>query len=340
MSNQIVRATPATLKDVFNKRKGSIAAVAAKHLNPDRLLRVMLGCTLRNPTLQQCTPESVINAVMQAAELGLEAGSALGEAYLVPYKNNNKGGIYECQMIPGYRGLIALARRSGEIANLYAVAVHEKDAFTVRRGLNPDIEHETFVGEDAGHLVAVYAVARFKDGAFQFEVMSKAEVDKIRSRSRASNGGPWVTDYEEMAKKTVVKRLAKYLPLSIEFARAVSKDDYAESGQIDDDAIDVEDLSGHGDAPALDTPLQSTAAEIKEKLAPSKKAAKEPDATKEADAYLQTLQLTRDERAHLDSLEVPAESIVAGRDAGIDNSFDLLSFLTTGELPKKEGLGV
>jgi recombination protein RecT len=211
----------ATLRDLLEKSKPKLAEVMPKHMSADRLMRIAIAACSRTPALLQCTPMSVLNAVMQGAQLGLEPGGPLGDAYLVPYKD-------QCQFIPGYRGLISLARRSGQIQSIEAHVVHAKDKFTCRYGLDSKLEHEPDWSEDPGPVVAVYAVAKLKDGGTQCEVMTKTQVDKIRARSKASGSGPWVSDYEEMARKTVVRRLCKYLPLSVELAQALEADSSAE----------------------------------------------------------------------------------------------------------------
>ncbi len=215
----------ATIRDLLERSKDKLAEVTPKHLTPDRLIRVAIAAAGRTPALLKCTPASLLNSVMQAAQVGLEPGSALGEAYLVPYKDT-------CQLIIGYRGLISLARRSGQIVSIEAHVVHEKDQFTCKYGLDSVLVHEPDWSADPGEVVAVYAVAKLKDGGTQLEVMTKAQVDAIRSRSKASGSGPWVSDYPEMARKTVVRRLCKYLPLSIELAEAISIDEASEGAEV------------------------------------------------------------------------------------------------------------
>ncbi len=250
MANAIVpnRDRIATLAQALGGKKDYLAKCLPKHLTAERVIKVALLAASRTPLLLNCTPESFVLAVIQASQLGLEAGSPLGEAYLVPYKD-------QCTLIVGYRGLIALARRSGEIEAIEAHVVHAKDTLKLSYGLDAELVHtpwmptppdnldeltdaEFAAWEKTAHpgpMTAVYAVARLKGGVRQVEVMTRAEVDAIRRRSRASGSGPWVTDYEEMAKKTVVRRLAKYLPMSIEMATALDDADRRERGE----AIDV-----------------------------------------------------------------------------------------------------
>ena len=246
------------LKVALEKSLPNIQAIAARHLTPERLVKVVLGAASRQPLILDCTPVSVVKAVLQAAELGLEPGSSLGEFWLVPYKNG-KTGQREAQGIPGYRGLIALARRTGEIANLYAEAVFKGDTFEVELGLNPSLRHvpdyDSEEREDPKNLSFVYAVARFKDGSFQFTVLSRKQVDALRRRSKASDSGPWVTDFEEMAKKTAIRRLSKYLPMSVEMAKALELQARAEAGAYDEPVVlDGEVLEDQHAAEATEKP--------------------------------------------------------------------------------------
>lgn len=214
------------------KIKAQMALALPKHMTSDRLARIALTEIRKVPALAKCDQTSFLGAIMQCAQLGLEPGGALGHAYLLPFENRKKG-ITEVQFIVGYRGMIDLARRSGQIVSLTARTVHEHDEFSYQYGLNEDLKHVPATG-DRGALLYVYAVAKLKDGGVQFEVMSRSDVDKVRAQSKAGNYGPWQTHYEEMAKKTVIRRLFKYLPVSIELATAVTMDEKAESG-VDQD---------------------------------------------------------------------------------------------------------
>jgi recombination protein RecT len=227
-----------TLRDFLNsdRMRASIKAVLPRHLTAERIIKVALAATMRTPKLLECTRASLIQAIMQAAELGLEPGSALGHAYLVPFnRKTNAGWIVECVMIPGYRGLIALARRSGEIVSIEVHPVYEKDAFKLQFGLNPILEHTPTLTDEPGNLIAVYGVAKLRDGGTQIEVMTRAQILSIRSRSQTGrkNEGPWSTDFDEMARKTVVRRMFKYLPVSIEVANAMEHLDEIEGEVID-----------------------------------------------------------------------------------------------------------
>lgn len=204
--------------------------VLPKHLTAERMLNIGVVAASRNPLLLECDPRTILRCMVQASMLGLEPDTPLGLSYLVPFKNG-KTGQYECQLITGYRGMIELARRSGNIQSLEAHVVYEGDQFAYELGLAPKLSHVPNMVDGTDNIIASYAIAKLVGGGIQFEVMSRKEIDAIRLRSKASKYGPWVTDYSEMARKTVVRRLAKYLPLSIELANALDVDNSAETGQ-------------------------------------------------------------------------------------------------------------
>lgn len=193
----------------------AIRQALPRHLDPDRIGRIALTALRRNAQLAACDPASFLGSVLSAAQLGLEVNTPLGHAYLIPFKG-------ECTLVVGYQGMLELARRSGEIRAIYAHAVREGDSFSWQLGLEPRLEHRPSADPRRHDLeiTHVYAVARLKDGEPIFTVLSRAEVESYRSRSRARSSGPWVTDYEAMALKTAVRRLYRWLPRSAEMARA------------------------------------------------------------------------------------------------------------------------
>jgi len=230
---------------MLEERKSKLAKVLPKHISADRLVRVALLAMARNPDLLLCTQASIAIAVEQAAQYGLEPGGPLGDAYLVPYRNNKlaekakregRGPTHECQLILGYQGMISLARRSGEIAKIESRIVRAVDEFDYQYGDAPYLRHKPAPGDDEerGELVGAYAVATLRDGTKQFEVMTYQQLTKIRDRSRASDNGPWRTDFEEMARKTVVRRLFKYLPKSVDMRTQLDREDNAEAGIFED----------------------------------------------------------------------------------------------------------
>lgn len=242
------------LKNLFEANKSAIMAVLPKHVTADRLMKIALSTTSKDAKLLACAPKSLFRCVVEAASLGLEPGGALGEAYLVPFKG-------DATLVIGYRGLIKLARQSGEIKSIGARVVYADDPeFQVRYGIDEGITHTPLLGADERKdedIIAVYAIAKFVDGDPQFEVMTKGQIDKIRARSASANSGPWVTDYAEMAKKTVIRRLSKVLPLSAEksetFQKAIAHADAVDIGERSP-VIDVPFLGDDDDAGELAAP--------------------------------------------------------------------------------------
>lgn len=200
------------------KIMGQFKNALPKHITPERFMRIAVTTINNNPSLLKCTRVSLLRSLVQSAQLGLEPDGILGRAYLIPYGS-------EVQFQVGYKGLIELAKRSGRVKDIYARIAYKKDTFKVRFGTDEYIEHEPYLDGDPGPIRAVYAVAIFEDGTSTSEVLTLAEVNKVRDSSKASKNGPWVTWYDEMAKKTAIKRLGKRLPLSPEFNRAAEIDE-------------------------------------------------------------------------------------------------------------------
>lgn len=203
-----------------------IADVASSYISKERLLAIALSTVNRNPKLQECSLPSLLSCMMRCSALGLEPSDVdgLGRAYILPF-NSKKNGM-EATFILGYKGLIELARRSGEIKDISARAVYEGDEFEYQYGLDEFLNHRPGMGEKKpDKLQYVYCVVHFKDGGHYFNVMNKDEVEAIRKRSKTPNFGPWVSDYEAMAKKTVIKSAAPYLPLNTTAMTAIASDD-------------------------------------------------------------------------------------------------------------------
>jgi recombination protein RecT len=179
---------------------------------PDLFVRSVMMAMRQTPALVECSPQSIIIAVAQACAMGLPPNTPLGLSYLVPFKG-------QCQLIPGYKGLIRLAIQSGEVTSIRARVIYEGQPYSVKYGTKEDVDHDPINVEFSDDkIVAVYAIAKLPNGEREFEFMYKSEIDKIRARSQAakSDKSPWTTDYAEMTKKTVIKRLCKNLPLSEE----------------------------------------------------------------------------------------------------------------------------
>lgn len=237
-------AKTGTMLDIVRSKsfQAQMALALPKSMTAERLTRIVMTECRKVPALMQCNQESFFGAVLQCAQLGLEPGSALGHCYLLPFGNGkSRDGRPNCQLIIGYRGMIDLARRSGQIVSINSYCVHEADEFEYELGLHPDIHHRPSPLAERGPVTYVYAVAVLKGGGVQFEVMSRAEIEAVRAQSKAGKSGPWVTHWDEMARKTVVRKLFKYLPVSIEAVRAVEIDEKSDRGEAvtEDDFIDT-----------------------------------------------------------------------------------------------------
>lgn len=252
------KEAPRTIEQYLMQNQDIISQALPKHMNAERLTRIALTVIRTNPLLKQCTLPSLAGAIMQAAMLGLEPGM-LGHCYLLPFRNN-KTNEYEVQFIIGYKGMIDLARRSGEIESIIAREVCENDHFRFELGLDETIEHRYDLKAERGKPYAYYAVAKFKDGGHTMMVMSKSDVEKHRQRSKAKNNGPWMTDYDEMAKKTCIRAMFKYLPISVEAASAIANDEGAVKGvnfeaSNKEDGVVIDMTPGHElDEPPVDAP--------------------------------------------------------------------------------------
>lgn len=218
----------ANIEALVMAKREDVVRTLPRGVDPDHFISVALQAVTRQSKLLECSPASIVKALRDAAELGLEPSGLMGQAYLVPYKS-------EARLLPGYRGLIDLAMRSGLVQTIEARVVRERDVFDFEYGTNQHIRHIPYMnlnaerepdyenerGDmvrgkllDAGEYVAAFARAVLTSGVETFDVMSIAEVNAIRARSQSGSSGPWSTDYAEMARKTIAKRLLKYLPLA------------------------------------------------------------------------------------------------------------------------------
>lgn len=196
--------------------KSQIAQALPAVCKPERFMRTLATAIQKTPKLMACSQASLFQAFMTCSELGIEPDGR--RAHLIPYGNT-------CQLIIDYKGLIELIKRNGDVQTIRAEKVCENDKFTWSDG---EISHTIDFKKPRGNAYAFYAEVVYKDGAKQNAVMARDEVDAIRKRSRAANSGPWLLDYEEMAKKTVIRRIAKMLVLSPEMHAALEQSDRAE----------------------------------------------------------------------------------------------------------------
>lgn len=254
-------------------QEAQIAAALPAFMNPTRFLRVAFTECSQNPDLYECSPRSLLGAFIQCAQLGLEPNRTLGHVYLVPFRNRKRGTV-DVTVIVGYRGLLILARRSGDISTIHAHLVHEGDAFSYRYGSDPMIEHvpaaaakviDARSGQPGGAplerpISHVYAVSRMKDGGVQFEVMTLAEVEAHRDRyAHVSPDSAWTTNFPEMALKTVLRRLCRLLPQSPELQRAITLDTQARHAEPQELSALVAGMGDDVDAPERPAPPPSEA---------------------------------------------------------------------------------
>ena len=252
------KAEKKTMQAYIKAMEPAIKKALPSVITPERFTRMVLSALSSTPKLAECSPQSFLAAMMTAAQLGVEPNTALGQAYLLPYRNH---GQMECQFQLGYKGLIDLAYRSGEVSVIQAHTVYENDVFEYELGLDPKLRHVP-AKADRGEAVAYYAMFKTKDGGYGFEVMRVDDVQRHAqrySKSYGSGTSPWRSNFDEMAKKTVLKRALKYAPLKSDFVRGVAQDETikaelsdemyavpdetvfeAEGEEIDSTAVDTE----------------------------------------------------------------------------------------------------
>jgi recombination protein RecT len=208
--------------------EGRIVRTLPKHLPADKFLQTALNEIRRVPQLGECDPKTLIGGIMTAGQLGLEIGGLLGQFYLIPFRNTERG-VTEATAIVGYKGLIALAYRSDRIVGVIARTVFQGDKFHLSFGTSEHLEHEpAFQSRDTLYW---YALCHIKGAQLpMFDVMDRTDVGAIRARSKAKDKGPWVSDFDAMAKKTVLRRLLKTMPISTTLSSAVMLDELADAG--------------------------------------------------------------------------------------------------------------
>lgn len=238
-TGNVAKQSNHTIKDYIKLYEGEIAKALPTVMTPERFTRIALSAVSNTPKLAVCTPQSFLGAMMNAAQLGLEPNTPLGQAYLIPYENRKKG-VTECQFQIGYKGLIDLAYRSGEVSMIDAQVVYENDEFDYELGLNPVLKHKPSMS-NRGKPISYYAIIKLKNGGYSFQVMSYDDVKKHAEKySKSYKSSPWQTNFDEMAKKTVLKKALKYAPLKTDFVRGVSEDETIKT-DISKDMSEVKD---------------------------------------------------------------------------------------------------
>jgi recombination protein RecT len=304
---------------LLTTKRAEIEKMLPKHLNAERLLKVAQIAATTTPALLKCDVPSLIGAIGQCAQMGLEPNTVLGHAYLVPFKVKRKRDlgngrsadewVDSVQVVVGYKGLIDLARRSGQIISLTAHEVCKDDHFELVYGLDEKLNHKPRMDGPRGEIIGFYAIAKFKDGGHAFEFMSRYQVEQIMEGTQSKGKyGPWKDHFPEMGRKTVIRRLAKYLPLSIEFQTAVALDDAASSDRdqkLDNNVLDgdfsfVNDADASADGAMLGAPEGPDDAAFEAQVREVEQAA---GATAAAPATTQQATQHMDERSPADKLK-------------------------------------
>lgn len=218
-----VKEKRAWLVNFLKSRETEMRALLPKYLTPERMVGVVGNAVVKNPDLLNCTPASLVGAVMGLCELGLEP--SIGQAYLVPFRD-------QCSLIIGYKGLITLATRSGKVLDIEPYAVRKGDKFEYHYGMEPHLLHRPKRNSSPDDPIThVYAIA-WLDGLPKptFRVMTRGDVEHIRKRYSRARTSPWDSEFEAMAMKTVVRQLCKYLPVDVHTQRAIEQEERAEVG--------------------------------------------------------------------------------------------------------------
>lgn len=201
--------------------KRAVASALPVHLKPERFIRVALTALMRTPKLRECTQESLFKCLLDCSAMGIEPDGR--QAHLIPYGK-------ECTLVIDYKGIVELVRRSGDVSYIHADVVYEGDEFDYAFGTGAFLKHKPSMDDRGDKVRGAYSFVKLKDGSEDFIVLSKSDIEKVRKRSRSANNGPWVTDWDEMAKKSAFRRHSKWLPIGRELRDAIEKDN---------DAVDI-----------------------------------------------------------------------------------------------------
>ena len=253
---------PQKVKEVqglIEQMKPQLMDVLPRHMKPERIIRLCRAMVTKRQKLSQCTPISLLGAIVECSTLGLEPETPLGHAWILPFKD-------QAQMIIGYQGYIDLAYRSGKVDWITAEVVYANDPFDMQLGTRHELHHSPAIG-DRGEPVGVYAVCKIKDGGTTFKHLTKVQVMKYKAMAPAanSNDSPWNSSNIEiqldMWKKTAVRRLQKYIPKSTELARAIALDEQADMGTKQDYQVYIDT-----ECKPIDNPAKQLAGDLHNRI--------------------------------------------------------------------------
>lgn len=257
------------IKNLLKNNIQAIKSVLPKHLTPERAMRIAYTSLVKNPMLARCSQVSLMNAIIESSMLGLELGGPLGQASLIPFKNGKTGG-YEATLVVEYKGMITLANNTGNVKEISAHPVFEKDEFRFNYGLNPDLYHIPSHSVDPGKLINAYAIIKYINGGVDFEVVGEKTAMEAKDRSAAKfkKDSPWNKKEDEPAMwvKTAIRRLMNRVPKSADIRQKMDAEE--RSGQEMNHIIDISLDDFH----AVKVPEQ-----IEEKKQPVKKAENKPE---------------------------------------------------------------
>lgn len=345
-----------TVEEFFNSRRNDIIKVLPKHVPMQRMLGLALNIINENELLATCNLNTLFGAMVQLTQIGLEPNTPLGQAYIIPFKNKQKNRT-DAQIIIGYKGLIDLARRSGNIVNISAHEVCENDYFEFAYGLDEKLEHKPVL-TNRGPIIAFYAVAKLDGGGFAFEVMSDEQVNVIRDQSanyrfaKDKSKTIWGEYYAEMGRKTVLRKLFKYLPMSAELAKATELDEAYEADRQDLDLDNIIDGSAiikerqkqdtydsnhqevyQGNAQPADKPKQTNPADINSQTELNKGQGSAQEKPTYSDKEFETLFPAW--KAHIEkgrSVDELISKVLANRSLS-DKQLEQLKSLNTADIP-------
>lgn len=230
LTPQAARNPYETLKHQLEQGKAEFKPLLGTDANVDRFIRVVLNSVMTTPDLLEADRRSLVGACLRAAQDGLmpDGREAVLNIYNTKTKINGRDEwIKKAQYLPMVAGLVKKLYESGEVTYVDAAAVYANDKFVFRRGDEPRLEHEPTMDDDAGIIVAAYAVIKLKNGEVKREVMPRRDIEAVRGASKSKDNGPWVTWYDQQAIKSVIKRAYKQLPKSDALEKIIASDNEA-----------------------------------------------------------------------------------------------------------------